>query len=154
TEQPPAEGYDRYDPIKKWGPGSGLFKTTDGGKTWRKLTAGLPGCNLGRIGIDYYRKDPKTIYAIIDCEKIGMGTPPVYLGIQGEDATGGGAKLAAITDDSPAAKAGLKSGDIIQSVNGKDLKNYAALVEVIDEGKAGDKLAMKVLRGKETLDLT
>src|SRR5205814_80106 len=36
-EMPPAEGYDRYDPIQKWGAGSGLHKTTDGGKTWKKL---------------------------------------------------------------------------------------------------------------------
>src|SRR5262249_5021554 len=48
-EPPPADGYDPYDPIKKWGPGSGIYKTTDGGKTFMKLTAGLPSCNMGRI---------------------------------------------------------------------------------------------------------
>src|SRR5262249_52903347 len=52
-----AEGYDGYDPIKKWDPGSGLFKTADGGKTFRKITQGLPTCHLGRIGLDWYRKD-------------------------------------------------------------------------------------------------
>ena len=51
---------------------------------------------LGRIGFDYYRKDPNEVCAIIDSAKIGMGTPPsqVFLGVQGEDAPdGGGAKL-------------------------------------------------------------
>src|SRR5207249_7460441 len=34
----PPEGYDGYDPMKKWGPGAGLYKSTDGGQTWTKLT--------------------------------------------------------------------------------------------------------------------
>ncbi len=53
------DGYDAYDPIKKWGPGSAIYKTTDGGKTFRKLTKGLPTCPLGRIGLDYSRKNPQ-----------------------------------------------------------------------------------------------
>src|SRR5947208_5538022 len=88
--------YDTNDPSKKWGPGSGLYKTTDGGKSFQKLTKGLPTCNLGRIGIDYYRKNPKTVFVIIDSDKIGMGTPPkttpgqgAYLGVFGTDADEG-----------------------------------------------------------------
>src|SRR5262249_36989857 len=69
------DGYDGNDPKKKWGPGAALWKTTDGGKTFNKLTKGLPTCNLGRIGIDYYRKDPNTIFIILESEKIGMGPP-------------------------------------------------------------------------------
>ena len=48
------------------GPGSGLYKTTDGGKTWAKLGEGLPGGMLGRIGIDIYRKNPNILYATIE----------------------------------------------------------------------------------------
>src|SRR5262249_14248332 len=125
-DPPLADGYDAYDPIKKWGPGSGIYKTTDGGKSFRKLTTGLPTCALSRISINYYRKNPNTIFTIIDCEKIGMGTPPsnVYLGIQGQDAEGGGAKLTEITPNSPSGKAGLKAGDVIKEVDKKPLKNY------------------------------
>ena len=36
------DGYDAYDPCKKWGKGAGIYKTTDGGKTFKKLTKGLP----------------------------------------------------------------------------------------------------------------
>ena len=72
-EPPLQDGYDAYDPIKKWGPGSGIYKTTDGGKTWKKLTKGLPTSHFGRIGLDYYRKDPNVVFAIVDCAKIGMG---------------------------------------------------------------------------------
>src|SRR5262249_23828380 len=156
TEMPPAEGYDRYDPIKKWGTGGGLYKTTDGGRTFRKVTAGLPTCPLGRIGLDYYRKDPKVVFAIVDCEKIGMGTPPsrTYLGVQGEDAPGGGARLTEVGDDTPAGKAGLKGGDIVKAADKKEVKTYPDLDEQITAHKVGDKLALTVLRGKDTQELT
>jgi photosystem II stability/assembly factor-like uncharacterized protein len=51
------------------GPGSGLYKTTDGGANWSKLTEGIPAGPLGRIGIDIYRKDPKTVVALIQNER-------------------------------------------------------------------------------------
>jgi photosystem II stability/assembly factor-like uncharacterized protein len=155
NEMLPADGYDRYDPIKKWGPGSGLHKTTDGGKTWKKLTAGLPTCDLGRIGLDWYRKDPKVVFAIIDSAKIAMGTPPqqVWLGIQGENATGG-AKLTAVTETAPAGKAGLKAGDVVKVIDKKPIENYGGLVGAIQGKKAGDKLVFAVLRDGKTLEIT
>jgi photosystem II stability/assembly factor-like uncharacterized protein len=50
------------------GPGSGIWKTTDAGKTWTKLTGnGLPtNPIIGRIGIDLARSRPQTIYASIE----------------------------------------------------------------------------------------
>jgi photosystem II stability/assembly factor-like uncharacterized protein len=49
------------------GTGSGLWKTTDGGKTWTKLTNGLPNNPIiGRIGLDIARSKPSTIYASIE----------------------------------------------------------------------------------------
>jgi photosystem II stability/assembly factor-like uncharacterized protein len=148
------DGYDAYDPIKKWGPGSAIYKTTDGGKTFRKLTKGLPTCPLGRIGIDYYRKDPNIVFAIIDCEKIGMGTPPsqVYLGVAGENVEGG-AKLTQITPNSPAATAGLKVGDIIRAVDKKPITKYEELAEQIRTHKVGDKLTLTIARAKAKLEI-
>src|SRR5262249_31307938 len=61
------DGIDGYDPIRKWGSGAAIHKTTDGGKTFRKLTNGLPSGKLGRIGLDVCRKDPNVVYAVIDC---------------------------------------------------------------------------------------
>ena len=57
------------------GHGSALYKSTDGGATWRKLTNGLPyaaGGDTGRIGIAIYRKDPRIIYAEIEHAKGGL----------------------------------------------------------------------------------
>ncbi|MBW8895993.1 MAG: hypothetical protein JF613_07400, partial [Acidobacteria bacterium] len=49
------------------GPGSGLWKTSDGGKSWTKLTNGLPtNPMIGRIGLDIARSKPSTIYASIE----------------------------------------------------------------------------------------
>jgi hypothetical protein len=154
-EPRPADGYDAYDPIKKWGPGGGIFKTTDGGKTWTKLTKGLPSCATGRIGLDYYLKDPKVVFAIIDTEKIGMGTPPstAYLGIQGADAPGG-ARLVEVPADGPAGKAGLKSGDVIKAVDKKEIKGYGPLVQILSAKKPGDKVVLTIQRDKETLEIT
>src|SRR5256886_5194987 len=56
------------------GSDSAIYKTTDGGATWKKLTKGLPyenGGETGRIGLDVYRKDPNIIYAIVQHEKGG-----------------------------------------------------------------------------------
>ncbi|MEQ9401499.1 MAG: hypothetical protein RJQ04_20195 [Longimicrobiales bacterium] len=48
------------------GPGTGIFKTTNGGETWRELTRGLPTTDLGRIGLDIARSEPNTLYAIVE----------------------------------------------------------------------------------------
>ncbi len=48
------------------GPGSALWKSTDGGDTWQKLTSGLPAGEYGRIGIAIYAKDPNIVYASIE----------------------------------------------------------------------------------------
>ncbi|HKC23363.1 MAG TPA: glycoside hydrolase, partial [Thermoanaerobaculia bacterium] len=50
------------------GPGSGLHKSTDGGRTWRRLEKGLPTFEkgLGRIGIAVAPSDPKRLYALVE----------------------------------------------------------------------------------------
>ncbi len=48
------------------GPGSGLYKSSDGGRTWRELTNGLPEGDIGRIGISIYRSDPRIVYISVE----------------------------------------------------------------------------------------
>jgi photosystem II stability/assembly factor-like uncharacterized protein len=48
------------------GPGSGIQKSVDGGKTWKKLSSGLPSEELGKIGLAISPADPGTIYAIVE----------------------------------------------------------------------------------------
>ncbi len=51
------------------GPGSGLYKSSDGGSTWRKLTKGMPVGELGRIAVAISPADPTVIYAAVEAEK-------------------------------------------------------------------------------------
>ncbi|HVL11434.1 MAG TPA: hypothetical protein VM529_02645, partial [Gemmata sp.] len=48
------------------GPGSAVHRSTDGGKMWKKITAGLPSGDLGRIGLANAPSDPDTVYAFVE----------------------------------------------------------------------------------------
>jgi len=49
----------------------GVFKSTDGGTTWKKLENGLPP-KTGNIGLDVHRKDPRIVYAIVQSDEGGQ----------------------------------------------------------------------------------
>jgi photosystem II stability/assembly factor-like uncharacterized protein len=44
----------------------GIYKSTDGGETWKKITAGLPAKLIGKIDIDIARSNPKVLYAMVE----------------------------------------------------------------------------------------
>jgi len=48
------------------GPESGLYKSDDAGKTWRKLTVGLPKGDMGKIGLAVSPIDPRVVYATVE----------------------------------------------------------------------------------------
>ena len=48
------------------GPESAIYKSEDAGRTWRKLTSGIPGGDKGRIGMDISPANPDVIYAIVE----------------------------------------------------------------------------------------
>jgi photosystem II stability/assembly factor-like uncharacterized protein len=54
------------------GAGSAIYRTTDGGATWKKLTTGLPTTDLGRIALDVYRRNPNIVYALVEAEESGL----------------------------------------------------------------------------------
>jgi photosystem II stability/assembly factor-like uncharacterized protein len=61
------------------GPGSGIYKTTNGGQSWTKLTGGLPGGRIGRIGLDIHLANPDILYAVIENENprtVPIAPPP------------------------------------------------------------------------------
>lgn len=57
--------------IRSGGPGSGLYRSTDGGENWEKLTQGLP-TSLGKVAIDVSPANPKIVYANIEAEHGGV----------------------------------------------------------------------------------
>src|SRR5262249_30051292 len=54
------------------GPGSALYKSTDGGKTWQKLTKGLPEGTLGRIAIAVAPSRTSVVYANVESAKTAL----------------------------------------------------------------------------------
>ncbi|MHC5066741.1 MAG: glycosyl hydrolase, partial [Planctomycetota bacterium] len=55
------------------GPGGGLHKSKDGGKTWTKLSGGLPGGEVGRISLALAPSSPDTVYTIFQAKGAGSG---------------------------------------------------------------------------------
>lgn len=55
------------------GPESGIWKSTDGGATWRELETGLPTVDMGKIGLAVSPADPDVIYAIIEAQRDAGG---------------------------------------------------------------------------------
>lgn len=68
------DAFSGGDPARQVGPKAGLYKSTDGAKSWAKMTRGLPDNLYGRCGLAIYRKDPKIVYAVVQTEKTTVGT--------------------------------------------------------------------------------
>jgi photosystem II stability/assembly factor-like uncharacterized protein len=68
TRRPP---WSIYAPSK--GPGSGLYRSTDGGEHWMQIAGhGLPSQGLGRMGIAFAPSNPRRIYLIVDADRGGL----------------------------------------------------------------------------------
>lgn len=83
----------------------------------------------------------------------GQDKPSAYLGIFGDDAVDTAKKGVVVNEvlpETPAAKAGIKKGDIIMSVDDKAVDGLSVLTQSVGSHKVGDKVKMKVWRdGKE-----
>ena len=68
------EAYRIEYQMSSGGPGSGLYKSTDGGETWTEITRkkGLPSGVVGRIGVALTKADSNRVYALIENEKGGL----------------------------------------------------------------------------------
>jgi len=57
--------------VRSGGPGSGIWKSTDGGDSWTRLADGLPNV-MGKIGVSVSPANPERVYAIIEADKSGL----------------------------------------------------------------------------------
>lgn len=57
--------------VRSGGPGSGLWKSVDGGDTWSKLGGGLPDV-MGKTGVSVSPVDPNLVWAIVEAERGGL----------------------------------------------------------------------------------
>ena len=58
--------------LESGGPGSALYKSTDGGKNWKELTAGLPEGEKGRIAVTVAPSRPSRVYAVVEAEETAL----------------------------------------------------------------------------------
>ncbi|MBT2574764.1 serine protease [Bacillus sp. ISL-51] len=93
---------------------------------------------------------------MIDMSQVPETYQQNTLGLFG-DQLGKGVYVKEVQSGSPAAKAGVKSNDVIVKLNGKDIESSADIRQILyNELKIGDKTSIQVLRGgsKKTLDVT
>ncbi len=65
--------FRRYpDFFESGGPGSALYKSTDGGKNWKELTTGLPEGEKGRIAVTVAPSRPSRVYAVVEAEETAL----------------------------------------------------------------------------------
>jgi putative serine protease PepD len=76
-----------------------------------------------------------------------------FVGVRIESVTGG-AKITKVVAGSPAAKAGLKVGDVITSFDGKQITSADELTASVSAAKAGEKVTVTVKRGGSTQHVT
>lgn len=68
------EAYRKEYQMSSGGPGSGLYKSTDGGETWTEITRrpGLPGGLVGKISVALTAANPNRVYALVENENGGL----------------------------------------------------------------------------------
>src|SRR6478752_6133458 len=105
---------------------------------------------IARPVIDTLLKDGKIEHA-----RIGVGindvTPENASFFHLDNASG--ALISQVEPDSPAAKAGLKTGDIITELNGKKMENSGQLQAAISSRRPGDKVTLGIFRDGKTLSV-
>jgi len=78
--------------------------------------------------------------------------PRAYAGVTGETVSVG-CRLTSVEPNSPAAKAGLKTGDLVLKVEGREIKTFSSFQRWVAEGDPGQTLALQIKRGDQLLSL-
>lgn len=93
------------------------------------------------------------VYRVMDRLKSGEDLKPGLMGIsfKGAGLLGGDPKIDRVRPNSPAAQAGFKAGDVITEVDGSKIIRQAGVKHALGKKYSGDKVAMTVKRGDETI---
>jgi hypothetical protein len=108
---------------------------------------------VARLVREIDANDKRPAYTVAKTESTGRSTGfRVYLGtIPNYADSSDGLLLDGVRDDSPASKAGLKAGDKVVKLAGRDLRNVYDYTYALGEMKAGDEYEIEVMRGGERL---
>jgi hypothetical protein len=128
--------------------------------TWDKIDAPDAVKLLGYVGQIATRlaNDPsrptfqRVVEAAAPSGGSGGGYGPNFGSIPDFDEPPKGVRFADVRDGTPAAKAGLKAGDILIEFDGKDIGNLYDFTYALQAHKPGDEVLVKVLRGSQTIE--
>src|SRR5262249_3652319 len=67
------DAYSGGNPVRQTGPTGGIYRSMDAGRSWERLSTGLPRGPIGRCGIDIGRQDPLLLYAVIQTDRTNDG---------------------------------------------------------------------------------
>ncbi len=147
------------------GPGSAIYRSEDGGNSFKKMTKGLPQGEIGRIGLDIYRGQTNIVYACVSNQneyeqksgglkidepesgkvKIGLGFEVTF----DDD----GCKVAAVAKNSVAMQLGLRANDRLINIGDQDVtskKNFLARFNTL---RLGDSVEVVISRGGKEANL-
>jgi photosystem II stability/assembly factor-like uncharacterized protein len=66
------DAFSGGNPVEQTGPLAGLYRTTDGGATWKRLSSGLPDRPIGRCGLAICPRDPRLLYAVVQTDRTAL----------------------------------------------------------------------------------
>jgi serine protease Do len=101
------------------------------------------------VPVETYRD---TWAALVKGDTIGKESEAAFLGV-GADPDADECKLNNITEDSPAAKAGLKVDDVVTAFEGRKVAGFADLSALVRGKKPGDEVTLEVRRGDEKMKI-
>ncbi len=174
-----SEGYDpartpplRFGRVVSDGPGN--FLTTDctliGGDSGGPLfdlegrvvginsSIGESLDNNNHAGIDGFREDwdrmlAGEIWGELQLNPLANPERPVLGILMGRELSNGGVPVERVTPDSPAAKAGIRPGDVVVAVDGTRIRGGRNLGMILAKHSAGDEVEVSLLRGREEVKL-
>jgi photosystem II stability/assembly factor-like uncharacterized protein len=130
------------------GPGSGLYRSRDGGTTWQKLTKGLPTTPLGKIGVAIAPSDTDRVYALLET---GDGVPwkgvETSEGVLWSSEDGGDSWRMVSRDRALAGRANYYTRAVVSPDDEYEVYFIAAMLSVSLDGGATSKRIGRELHG-------
>ncbi|MEM0983330.1 MAG: PDZ domain-containing protein [Planctomycetota bacterium] len=147
--------FDTNDPWRRTGPGSGIWRSTDGGDSWTPVTSGLPTVDMGRVGFWWSRFDTDVVFAVVDTERQGMGMENMgWLGVTTSDrGVDVGTQIFRVDDDSPASENGIQRGDTIIAIGGEVVADNDDFQRLTFTKEVGDTIEVTVMRDGEKMEM-
>ncbi len=118
------------------GPGSGIWRSEDGGATFARCEGGLPAGEVGRIGLDVYAKDPRIVFATVANMNRVVVERPRENSLEAQFEAGG-VTVKKVAEKGGAAELGLAAGDVLVQLGEETLDSPFKWLQVLARAERG-----------------